>query len=227
MAKEKQLKKNKGPKDILYRLVMAVLAACVPIAAYFCEYVYMVFESDAFKFLAMLAGNTTDNGETEDAWSVHRFVTDLLPQLKESTTGATEIWKSLAPIQNALICVAVFLVLAIMLALVVFFFSVFSKKKVVPMCIALGGVLAMIGVYISFNAAATPLLDGTIALTDLFSSSTILSLLAGLNRLSILRLSTGYFIMLFLFIAMALWAGANKLIELGDKPPKPVKNQTK
>ena len=30
--------------------------------------------------------------------------------------------------------------------------------------------------------------------------------------------------MLFLFIAMALWAGANKLIALGDKPPKSAKN---
>ena len=38
--------------------------------------------------------------------------------------------------------------------------------------------------------------------------------------ISELRLSTGFFIMLFLFIAMILWALANKLIEAGDKPPK-------
>ena len=74
MAKEKQIKQNKGPKDILYRAVMAVLAVCVPIAAYFCEYIYTILESDIFKWLAQLSGNTTDTGATESVWSIQRFV---------------------------------------------------------------------------------------------------------------------------------------------------------
>lgn len=223
MAKDKQLKKDKGPKNILYRLVMAVLAVCVPVAAYFCEYIYLVLESEIFKFLAMLSGDTNDTGATESVWSIHRFVDELLPLLQGNENGASGIWTALEPIQTPLICVAVFFVLAILLAVAVFFFSVFSKKKTIPLCIALGGVLSMIGLYISFNAAATPLLDGTMSLSAFFANSIITSLLAGLNAFSTIRLTTGYFVMLFLFIAMALWAGANKLIELGDKPPKDAK----
>ncbi len=225
MAKDKQLKKNKGPKNILYRAVMGILALCVPFAAYFCEYIYLILESEIFKFLASLSGDTKDTGATESAWSIHRVVQELLP-LAEGKEGSAEgIWTALEPIHTPLICFAVFFVLAIVLALVLFFFSVFSKKRTVPMCIAFGGVLTMIAMYISFNAAATPLLDGTMSLSAFFSNSIITSLLAGLNSFSTIRLSTGYFVMLFLFIGMALWAGANKLIDLGDNPQKPAKTK--
>lgn len=223
MAKDKQLKKDKGPKNLLYRAVMAILAICVPLAAYFCEYIYTVLESEIFKMLASLRGDTTDTGATASAWSIHRFVEKLLPLMQGNESSAQGIWTALEPIHTPLICFAVFFVLAIVLALVIFFFSVFSKKRTVPMCIALGGVLTMIAMYISFNAAATPLLDGTMSLSAFFSNSIISSLLAGLNSFSVIRLSTGYFVMLFLFIAMALWAGANKLIDMGDNPKKSAK----
>ncbi len=220
MAKKKQ---NKGSKEILYRLVMAVMAACVPVAAYFCDYIYMVLESDIFKLLAQLKGDTEDTGATSSAWSVNRFVEEIVPMLKENASGGESLMNILEPIKPAMICVAVFFALAVVLAVVIFFFSVFSKKKTVPMCIAFAGILSMIALRISFHYVATPFLDGTLPLSAFFSSSIITSILAGLSSFSVIRLTTGYFVMLFLFVAMALWAGANKLIELGDKPQKAAK----
>lgn len=218
MAKVKQ---NKESKDILYRLVMAILAVCVPVAAYFCDYVYYVVQSDVFKFLAQLQGNTADTGETYDSVSIHQFVQDYLPLFGQNADGATEIEEVLAPIKPAMISFAVFFVLAIILAVVLFFFSCFSKKKIVPICLSVGGLLSMIGVRISFKYIAAPFLDGTINLGSFFSNAIVSAILPYLASVSELRLTTGYFIMLFLFIAMALWAGANKLIELGEKP-KPI-----
>lgn len=220
-------KKNKAPKDILYRLVMAILAACVPVAAYFCEYIYAILESELFKFLAQLQGDTKDTGATAFPLSIQRIVTEFAPKFGGKSEGLSNVWQTLEPIHAALICVAVFFVLAIVLAVVIFFFSVFSRKKTIPLCIALVGVLSMIGLYISFNAAATPLLDGTMSLSAFFNTSIVASLLAGLNSFSTIRLSTGYFVMLFLFIAMALWAGANKLITLGEKPQTIAKSAAK
>ena len=52
MAKVKQ----KGGKAVLYRLVMAVLAVCVPIAAYFCDYIYVLTQSSAFQLLSAACG---------------------------------------------------------------------------------------------------------------------------------------------------------------------------
>lgn len=220
-------KKNKAPKDILYRLVMAVLSLCVPIAAYFNEYIYAVLESDIFKFFAQLQGNTEDTGATSFSLSIRRVVTEFMPSFEGKSEGLSTAWQTLEPIHAALICTAVFFVLAILLAVVIFFFSVFSRKKTVPLCIALGGLLSMIALYISFNAAATPMLDGTMSLSAFFNTSVVASLLAGLNSFSTIRLSTGYFVMLFLFIAMALWAGANKLITLGEKPQTTAKSAEK
>lgn len=215
MAKGKQ---NKGSKDILYRLVMAVLAVCVPIAAYFCDYVYYVVQSDILKFFAQLQGNTSDTGETYDAISIHEFVRDYLPLFDQHTDGTAEMAEILVPVKPAMISMAVFFVLAIVLAVVIFFFSCFSKKKIVPICLSAGGVLAMIGVRVSFHYIAVPFLDGTINLGSFFSNAIVAAIVPFLASVSKFNLTTGYFVMLFLFIAMTLWAGANKLIELGDKP---------
>lgn len=45
--------KNLGT-DILYRIIMAAMAVCVPIVAYFGNLVYTVIESDIYKLVAKL-----------------------------------------------------------------------------------------------------------------------------------------------------------------------------
>lgn len=217
------MKDNKGlkqPKNIVYRVVMAIMAVCVPIAAYFCNYIYYVTQSDLFVLLSQLKGDTQDTGETEDMWSLHRVVKELLPLLKDSSLGGEAVQNAIAPIRSALIAFVVFFALALVLALVVFFFSCFSRKMLVPLCIAGGGLLSMIGLRISFSYIAGPLLDGTVSLGDFFSNTIASFAVSMVAKLTIFQLSTGYFIMLFLFLGMVLWAGSNMLVEAGEKPPK-------
>lgn len=220
MRKEKKSGKKTGSKDILYRFVMAVLAVCVPVAAYFCDYIYVVVQSTLFQLFSQLQGNSADTGETYDTYSLHDIVTDFLPLIRSNADAASSLGETLAPLKTPAVFVAVFFVLAILLAVVIFFFSCFSKKKTVPLCIAGGGILSMIGLAVSFHYLTVPILDGTISLSDFVSNAIISMLMPMVATISELRLSTGFFIMLFLFIAMILWALANKLIEAGDKPPK-------
>lgn len=220
MGKEKKTGKKTGSKDILYRLVMAVLAVCVPVAAYFCDYIYIVTQSTLFQLFAQLQGNSSDTGETYDTYSLHEIVKDFLPLIRDNADAASSLGDTLAPLKTPAIFVAIFFVLAIVLAVVIFFFSCFSKKKTIPICIAGGGILSMIGLAVSFHYLAAPFLDGTISLSNFVSNAIISMLMPMVATITELRLSTGFFIMLFLFIAMILWALANKLIEAGDKPPK-------
>lgn len=220
MAKEKISKQGLAAKDPLYRIIMAVLALCVPIAGYFSNFFYFVVQSDIFKLIAQFKGDNTDTGETEGFISFHKIVQEYLPKLGEGAGDLSEMSEIISALKPALISFAVFLALAVVLALVVFFFSCFSKKKLAPLCISVGGVLAMIGVRASFHYIATPLLDGTISLSSFFESTLVSAVLPFIAKLSVLHLTTGYFLMLFLFIAMVLWAGANMLIALGDKPQK-------
>ena len=217
MAKVKQ----KGGKEILYRLVMAVLAVCVPIAAYFCDYIYVLTQSSAFQLLSQLMGDSEDTGETVESLSLHELRTEFLPMLESYFGGdSVSLPESLNAIKPAAIAFAVCFVLAVVLAVVLLVFAIVSKKKTVPMCIAGAGILVMIAMYISFHYVAAPFLDGTITLPSFLPESVVGTLLGGLITVTGFRLTTGYFIELFLFIAMLLWAGANKLVELGDKPPK-------
>lgn len=217
------MKKQQGinrPKSILYRVVMAIMAVCVPVAAYFCNFIYYVTKSDLFAFLAKLQGNTQDTGETEDWLSLHKVVTDFLPFLKGGTFDGAKLQNAIAPIRGALIAFAVFFVLAVVIAVVIFFFSCFSRGKLVPLCIAGGGLLSMIGLRIAFSYVAGPLLDGTVSLSNLIGSGLLSSLISMVATLSIFQLSTGYFLMLFLYIGMIMWAGANLLVDAGEKAQK-------
>lgn len=218
MAKEKQKKRSGESKDPLYRIIMAILALCVPIAGYFADYFYYLVNSDVFKFLAQLKGDTADTGDTYDSVSIRQIVELLAPNFGKDSSDLSALLESVAVLKPALIGFVVFLTLAVVLALVVFFFSCFSKKKLAPLCISAGGVLAMIGVRVSFHYISAPILDGTVSLGSFFENPIVTAVLPFIAKVAELRLTTGYFLMLFLFIAMALWAGANMLIALGDKP---------
>lgn len=220
MAKEKQKKQGIASKDPLYRIIMAILALCVPIAGYFSNYFYYLVNSSVFKFLAQMQGDTADTGDTYDFVSLQDIVQLLGPNFGKESTDMSGLLDSVAELKPALISFAVFFVLAIVLALVIFFFSCFSKKKLAPLCISVGGVLAMIGIRVSFHYISAPILDGTVSLSNFFENPIITAVLPFIAQVAELRLTTGYFLMLFLFIAMALWAGANMLIALGDKPQK-------
>lgn len=220
MAKEKQKKQGIASKDPLYRIIMAILALCVPIAGYFSNYFYYLVNSSVFKLLAQLKGDTADTGDTYDFVSLREIVQLLAPNFGKESTDLSGLLDSVAELKPALISFAVFFVLAIVLALVIFFFSCFSKKKLAPLCISVGGVLAMIGIRVSFHYISAPILDGTVSLSNFFENPIITAVLPFIAQVAELRLTTGYFLMLFLFIAMALWAGANMIIALGDKPQK-------
>lgn len=218
MAKNK---KKKAPKDIVYRLVMAIMAVCVPIAAYFSDYIYYVVKSDLFKLLAQLKGDTSDTGDTWGTISLRTIVEEYLPKFSGGGMGEGNVAAALVPLKPAAISLAVFFVLALVLAVVIFFFACFSKKKTVPICLSTGGLLSMIGVYASFHYVAAPILDGTINLGSFVAEGTTLArLLPYLGSVSDLRLTTGFFLMVFLFLAMMLWAGANKIVEIGEKTEK-------
>lgn len=213
-----------GDRDVLYRVVLAVLAVCVPVSAYFCNFFYTLTKSTAFQLLAQLQGDSTDSGLTADSWSLRELANDVLPSVQSLLGGdGLELPASVAALKPAAVTFAVCFVLAVALSVVLFFFACFSKKKTIPMCLSGAGALAMLAMYIAFRQIAAPFLDGSINLSDFLPSSIVSVLLGGLFTVESFRLSTGYYLMLFLFIAMLLWAGANKLIELGDRPAKPKK----
>lgn len=219
-AKKKDLGTN-----IVYRIVLAVLAVGVPLSAFFAKLFYAVIDSDVIKMINSLQGNTDDTGATEVTYSIKEIISMFSQSEGGSSNMGAKIWESISGIHGELICIAVFFALAILSALAIFIFNFFSKKRFVTLCLGGFGTLSLIAMLISFNAAASPILDGTISLSTLLSSSLLgSSLLSGLMSyvasVSILRLASAWYVMLFLFIGIIVWAGAYMLIESGERKSK-------
>ena len=214
--------KNKvqKPKNILYRIVMAVMALCVPIVAYFNELLYIVWDSDALAWLSKLTGNTGDTGETEMGVSIHYVVHDLMPMLKGDGSSSIDFWDTLSPIHTALIVALVFFALAIVCALVVFFISCFSRGWIVGTSVAGGGLASLIGMRIAFSYIAKAVLANEVSLASFLPMDGFAGLFNAVIKLIIFQLSTAFYLMLFLFFGMVIWGVANGLLTLGDKKPK-------
>ena len=112
MAKTKQKNKNLGT-DILYRIIMAAMAVCVPIVAYFGNLVYTVIESDIYKLVAKLKGDSSDDGTSYDYWSIKRVVS-LVHEGSGDKSSLSSIWDALSPVHGALLGTLIFFAIALL-----------------------------------------------------------------------------------------------------------------
>ena len=182
MAKTKQKNKNLGT-DILYRIIMAAMAVCVPIVAYFGNLVY-----------------SGDKG------------------------SLSSIWDALSPVHGALLGTLIFFAIALLLAVVIFFFALISKKKIPQLIISIVGLVSVIGMLICFKSIAAAIVNGTITIADflsgvsgLFGSAVITQIIPYIAKFTVVQVSSGWFMLLFLYIGMIVWSGSYVLIESGEK----------
>ncbi|MEG1834629.1 MAG: hypothetical protein RR229_00760 [Oscillospiraceae bacterium] len=212
-----KLKKDR-PIDLLYSIVTALMAVLIPVAAYFGNFLHIIVNSPIFAWMGQAQGNKQDKGDTLTLWSVNRFVKDILPKLNfgEGSTDKSAFWQTIAPIKVALICTIVFLALALIISIAVFVLAWFSKLKKTTLLVATGGIVSLLSAIISFNFVVIPLTNGTITLGAFFSDFLGL-MMSSIANLTLIKFSTGYYIMLFLFIGIVLWIGSYLLIELGEK----------
>ncbi len=188
---------------ILFRVVAALLALCVFPAAYFLSF---------FKFaISAVVMNIADDVSIHSAVKFFADPDSPAGALLRDTGG---FWKNewIEPLKPAGISFLVFFALALVLALVIFFFAAFSNKRLVVTCLGVAGVLAMIGVYISFGRFAAPLLDGTITLTSIISTeelsfllSITVSLLGSVVELKMFQLTSATLVMSLIFAGIAIW----------------------
>ena len=222
MAKTKQKNKNLGT-DILYRIIMAAMAVCVPIVAYFGNLVYTVIESDIYKLVAKLKGDSNDDGTSYDYWRIKRVVS-LVHDGSGDKGSLSSIWDALSPVHGALLGTLIFFAIALLLAVVIFFFALISKKKIPQLIISGVGLVSVIGMLICFKSISAAIVNGTITIADflsgvsgLFGSAVITQIIPYIAKFTVVQVSSGWFMLLFLYIGMVVWSGSYVLIESGEK----------
>ncbi len=196
---------------IVFRIVTAALALCVIPAAYFLSFL-------KFGFSAVVMNIADDI-------SISRAVTALTDEtspLNGLFSGSGNFFENewVPSLMPAAISFLVFFAIAIILSLVIFFFAVFSNKRLAMTCLGGGGIIAMIGAYISFGRFAAPLMDGTISVGNLISTEDLSALLSiavqflgSAIKVEILQLTSATLIMTLIFAAIVIWGLAYMLTE--------------
>lgn len=218
MSAKKAKKKITG-YDIGYRVVMALAAICVPIAAYFANMIYYVVESPLFKLLSQVQGNTNDDGSTYGYLGFKLFVDKILPLLNESAdnkTSITSLLNELSDIKTPLILTTVFFALAILLALSVAVSAAASNSRKLHFGLSTAGLASVIAMFVSFRYVSAPIVSGTVNLGNFFDSALMKVLLPYVASVSTFNLSSAWVIMLVIFIGLTILSGANLLIDAGE-----------
>lgn len=212
----------------LYRIVAAVAALLAFPALYFLKLIRIVME------LGFADGYFDDAFSVED---VVNFIRDYGIELNSESIGLSEnVIKILEPLKAPGITALVFLCLAIVMVLAVFFCSALTNAKKINLIFSALGGIAVIGAIASFNSMTDIVISGELPLSTIIdeilkgSGSTIASI-AGLlgagsltsviGELKILQLSSAVVTVLLIFIFEIIWTLSFILINLDEvKTPK-------
>lgn len=250
---EKKLKKKVSGFDIMYRTVTALLAAAVFPVAYFLNLIY--FEIDSTKMANLINKIEGVFGSENILEGIKNLLTPIAGSAEQaqeitydyiclakldrfenllgtvSSGDGTNIKDML--LHNAafrpLVVSLVLFAAVLVLALVVLIISIIkSKPKFVASLSGAGIILGIISYTVFEIRFANPLMNGTVSLTDLTGSdSMILSIAQQFVSISAVRYSNAFFFVLFLMGAILIWSLSVMIVNSDDKTEKAIKKAKK
>lgn len=203
----------------LYRIVNAIFAALVFPAALFLDGIIFrasttladagLVETMTFKkIIDILMGNDTFFG---------------IP-----VEPGTMSWPSaLDPAKGRLIATVVCFALVIIAALFIFFWSVFSNKRLPVVIAAAAGIISTIVMTTCFHSATSLLTEGVINVVELFTDSWLMSLLGGIINIDTLAFAGFQNGIIICFVLVLVWTGAFYIIEIGEPKEEKAKKEKK
>lgn len=221
----------------LYRIVNALLAIAILPVAFLMKMFYLCIGTteDLGGILESLneaiGGNSnyTSVG-LEESFSIKDlidvFVTGKHPVYDFSDGSGEFVWpaEALEPIDGRLNAVIALFVATIVIALFVFFWSIFSNKRIPVLVASVAGLGTTSAMIICFNSAAAWITSGALKITDILPESTFSGVLGtigsffidGMLEIAELHFDGFHIAFLMIFIALICWTAAYYLVELGD-----------
>lgn len=213
---------------ILYRVVNALLAATIFPVALLLEFVILRLSTsfvdagleETFTLKQVIGFFTGDD-------RLFGFTYDQI-----ASGGKTFSFpEALDPVKGQLIAVVVAFALAIIAAVFIIFWSIFSNKRIPVIISSVVGIASVITMNICFNSAAAPLIDGSINVLNLFSTGWLTSLLGNVVFVDTLSFAGFHNGMIIVFVSLLMWTGAFYIVEIGEpkdeKAPKKSKKNKK
>lgn len=202
----------------VYRIVNALIAAAVFPAVFFLEFIFV-----------RISTTFLDAGlqESMTLWEIIEILTgkETFVGFDLSVSSGNISWPAaLDPVKPELIATVVFFALALVCALFVFFWSIFSNKRLPVVISSVLGIASVITMTSCFNSVADLFVSGTLNVVDLFSDSWLVSLVGEVIVVNALALGGFHNAILIAFVLLLVWTGAFYLVEIGEpKEEKKVK----
>lgn len=196
----------------LYRIVNALLAAAMFPVVIFTDLI-------AFR----VGTSLVEEVGLQESISI-KFIIDVITgkeaffhqMIFENSTGSFTWPTGLDPIKGRLIAFVVCFAIALIVCIFIFFWSIFSSKRI-PVVVATAiGLISTVVMIVCFNSAAKDIVDGTVNLISALSTGWLASLVGGFVGIDGLMLGGFQNGMIFIFIGFLIWTGSFYLIEIGD-----------
>ncbi len=199
--------------NYLYRIVNAVLAIVMFPVVIFSDLIAFRAGTSFFQEVGL-----------QDSISI-KFIIDVITgketfwheMLIENANGSFTWPAGLDPIKAHLIAVLVCFVLALLACVFIFFWSIFSNKRIPVLIASVAGLISTIVMIACFSVVATRIVDGTVNLISALSSGWLASIASGVVSIDGLMLGGFQNGMIFVFAGFLIWTGSYYLIELGDE----------
>ena len=189
------------------RIVSALLALAVIPTAIFTPILHWIYQILGYDIVNSLLGgkigDVSDTGMTEDNVSLYwlydtlkGFGVDFKEMFsKTETNPVTE------PIMPFIKTAAIFFVVTLVIALVTGIVCAATNAKKTRMILSGCGIVSLIGMMVSFNKFAVPIMAGDVTVGSLFD----MPALSFITKVYTINLSTAWVFMLMLFAAVILW----------------------
>lgn len=188
----------------VFRAVSAILALCVIPAAYFLSFVQFVFSA--------VVANVGDDFSIKEIFE--QFFDKSSPLYGLLGNGGEMLANaSVKTLMPAGITFLSFFALALVLSLVIFFFALFSDKRILITSLGGAGFISVMAMYIAFGRLVTPLLDGTIQVNDFLNVGMLGFLINSVVKIEVLKLTSATLIMAVIFALIVIWGLAFMLTE--------------
>ncbi len=208
----------------VYRIVNALLAATIFPVVLLLEFVLIRLSTSLFEagleetltlkhIIGFFTGSDTIVGFTYN---------DI------RTSGPLEFPEALEPVKAQLIATVVAFAIAIAAAIFIIIWSICSNKRIPVVISSVIGIASVIIMNACFNSAAAPLIDGTINVVKIFSSSWLISLLGEIVFVDTLCFAGFQNGMIIVFVAILIWTASFYIVEIGEpKEEKALKKAKK
>lgn len=182
---------------LFYKIVCSIFAFAIFPVALFLPFIRITLDSTLASVIKNVLGISIPSKMS--LYDFYNTISDFSDQETINLSLSSILDNdAIEPLKTPFIMFATFLLLALVFAVVVIVFALFTKKKMLATVFSALGLISTFAMKLAFTEFATPFLNGTVSIASILD----ISLLSFLGTINYLALSSAYSVMIVLFLSL-------------------------